>query len=84
MEVDTEFELGGDDMFNITNDHSSKPTTKKKDHNKNMTSDEMPVKEFSTNMTSYETPVKNNNYLSITLHPKMTINSLDSRTLGYS
>jgi hypothetical protein len=30
MEVDTEFELGGDDMFNITNDHSSKPTAKKK------------------------------------------------------
>jgi hypothetical protein len=29
MEVDIEFELGGDDMFNITNDHSSKPTTKK-------------------------------------------------------
>ncbi len=31
----------------------------KKDHNKNMTSDEMPVKEFSKNMTSYEMPVKN-------------------------
>ena len=29
MEVDTEFELGGDDMFNITNDHSSKPAEKK-------------------------------------------------------
>ncbi len=60
MEVDTEFELGGDDMFNITNDHSSKPTAEKlKDHNKNMTSDEMLVKEFSKNMTRYETPVKN-------------------------
>jgi hypothetical protein len=60
MEVDTEFELGGDDMFNITNDHSSKPTAKKlKDQNKNMTSDEMPVKEFSKNKTSYETLVKN-------------------------
>ena len=60
MEVDTEFELGGDDMFNITNDHSSKPTAEKlKDHNKNMTSDEMPVKEFRKNMTSYEMPMKN-------------------------
>jgi hypothetical protein len=28
MEVDTEFELCGDDMFNITNEHSSKPTAK--------------------------------------------------------
>jgi hypothetical protein len=25
MEVDTEFEFGVDDIFNINNDHSSKP-----------------------------------------------------------
>jgi hypothetical protein len=48
-------------MFNITNEHSSKPTAEKlKDHNTNMTSDEMPVKEFSKNMASYEMPVKHN------------------------
>jgi hypothetical protein len=59
MEVFTEFEFGGDDMFNINNDHSSKPIAEKlKDFNKNMTSDEMPVKEFSKNMTSDETLVK--------------------------
>jgi hypothetical protein len=55
IEVDTEFEFGGDDKSNINNDHSSKPTAEKlKDINKNMTSDDMPVKEFSNKMTSDE------------------------------
>ncbi len=62
MEVDTEFEFGVDDIFNINNDHSSKPLAEKlKDLNNNMTSDEMPVKKKQ--LFEYETPSKNDNKL---------------------
>ncbi len=62
MEVDTEFELGGDDMFNINNDHSSEPLAEiLKDLNNNTTSDETPVKK--KHLFEYETPSKNDNEL---------------------
>ncbi len=45
VEVDTEFEFGVDDIFNINNDHSSEPLAEiLKDLNNNTTSDETLVK----------------------------------------
>ncbi len=62
MEVDTEFELDVDDIFNINNDHSSEPLAEKlKDLNNNTTSDEMPVKKKQ--LFEYKTPSKNDNEL---------------------
>ena len=62
MEVDTEFEFGVDDIFNINNDHSSEPLAEKlKDSYNNMTSDETPVKKKQ--LFEYETPSKNDNEL---------------------
>jgi hypothetical protein len=62
IEVDTEFEFAVDDMFNINNNHSSKPLAEiLKDLNNNTTSDEMPVKKKQ--LFEYETPSKNDNEL---------------------
>ncbi len=62
MEVYTEFEFGVDDIFNINNDHSSKPLAEKlKDLNNNTTSDETLVK--NKQLFEYETPSKNDNKL---------------------
>jgi hypothetical protein len=62
MEVNTEFEFGVDDMFNINNDPSSEPLAEiLKDLNNNTTSDETPVKK--KHLFEYETPSRNDNEL---------------------
>ncbi len=62
MEVDTEFDFGVDDIFNINNDHSSEPLAEiLNDSNNNTTSDETPVKKKQ--LFQYETPSKNYNEL---------------------
>ncbi len=61
-EVDTEFEFGVDDIFNINDDHSSEPLAEiLKDLNNNTTSDETPV--IKKQLFEYETPSKNDNEL---------------------